>query len=92
MAVATHGMSHAFLEVAVLVAPVTLHFDVCTVKWKLGLIVVECGRHPHLLPAAGGMATAAVSLKCAPVRVLMAIAARLEGKIPVLDIRFALSG
>jgi hypothetical protein len=56
------------------------------------LIVVECGRHPHLLPAAGGMATAAVSLKCAPVRVLMAIAARLEGKIPVLDVRFALSG
>jgi hypothetical protein len=38
------------------------------------------------------MTTVAVTVKCAPVRILMAIAARLKGKIPVLDVCFAIGG
>ena len=92
VAVGAYGVSHRFFEVAVLVALVALHLDVCVMKRKLGAIVVERGRHPHLLPAPGRMATAAVSLKCAPVRVLMAIGTRFKGKISVLDVCFAISG
>lgn len=92
MAVGAQGMGHSLLEVAVLVAAVTLHLDVCAVQRKRGAVVVECGRHPHLLPATGAMATVAVSVKYAPVRILMAIAARLKRKIPVLDVCFAIRG
>jgi len=92
VAAGAQGMGHRFFEVAVLVAAVALNFGVCAVKRKRRAVVVERRRRPHLLPAAGAMAVLAVSLKCAPVRILMATAARFKRKIPVLDVRFAVSG
>ena len=77
-------VGYGLFEVAVLVATETAHLGVCAVEWKLCTAVVEGGRHAHLLPARRVVAALAILLECAPMRILMAIAAGSERESFVL--------
>jgi len=80
---------HRFLEVAALVTSIAIYRGVGTVQREVRAAVVEGRRHPDLLPAGGAVTALAASLECSVVRILMAIATRLEGKVLVPRVDFA---
>ena len=92
MTVGAPGVGDGLFEVAVLVAPETIHFGVRAVQGKLGAAVIEAGRLTHLLPARRVVTALAVPVKCAPVWILVATTARRKRNVFVLHRRTAIFG
>ena len=89
VAIRAQSMRHGFFEITGLVAFRAFHFCVPAVQGEIREVMVKTGRHPHHLPAHGGVTAFARALKCAAVRILMAIKAGGKWKIRILRIRLA---